>query len=46
MAEGQDEGLKEALSELDDKGWLSLATFADKYDSWECVILWSLKLGE
>jgi len=33
MAEGQDEGLKEALSELDDKGWLSLATFADKYDS-------------
>ncbi|GAA5845318.1 hypothetical protein JCM5353_006461 [Sporobolomyces roseus] len=34
MAEGREDELKEALSKVDEKGWLALATFGDKYDSW------------
>ena len=34
MAEGREEELKEALSKVEEKGWLGLAAFADKYDSW------------
>jgi len=34
MVEGREEELQEALSGLDEKGWLALATFGDKYDSW------------
>jgi len=34
MAEGRENELKEALSKVDEKGWLALATFGDKYDSW------------
>jgi len=34
MAEGREEELKGALSKVDEKGWLALAAFADKYDSW------------
>ncbi|GAA5835496.1 hypothetical protein JCM5353_002375 [Sporobolomyces roseus] len=34
MVEGREEELKEALSGLDEKGWLEIATLGDKYDSW------------